>query len=249
LNDLSDRIVSCTSCPRLVEYLRVGRERFPDYWCRPVPGFGDPTARLLVVGLAPGFHGANRTGRPFCTDSSGQWLWRALHEAGAIPSPTSPRSAEELPGVYVTNAVRCAPPANRPTASEFAACRPFLQEEMARLGDLAVVLALGRDAHGACRRVDPSPQPPPRSGEGESPGRRGDTPLSVSGRGARGEGSAAFAHGAVHPLGHLSLVDSYHPSRQNTQTGKLTWAMFLEVVSRAVGLARTKGGFARSGDD
>lgn len=178
-----------------------------------MPGFGDPRARLLVVGLAPGFHGANRTGRPFCTDASGRWLWRALHEAGARASPEPPASEADLPGVYVTNAVRCAPPGNRPVAAEFDACRSFLRAELGLLREVAVVLALGRAAHDACLRL----------------------------RRELGDASAApFAHGAVHPssASFPLLVDSYHPSRQNTQTGRLSWPMFREVVARASALAR-----------
>jgi uracil-DNA glycosylase len=213
LAQLSARIIACEACPRLAAYLTAGRARHPEYWCRPVPGIGDAGARLLVVGLAPGFHGGNRTGRPFCVDASGAWLWRALFEAGATASPEPPASDEALVGVYVTNAVRCAPPGNRPTAAEFAACRPFLREELALLAGVRVVLALGRSAHDACLRL--------RREDGEA-------------------GQAPFAHGAVHrgdARPHL-LVDSYHPSRQNTQTGRLTWPMFRDVVARAAALSR-----------
>jgi uracil-DNA glycosylase family 4 len=205
---LAGDVVACAACPRLAAYLAAGRARHPDYWCRPVPGFGDPRARLVVVGLAPGFHGANRTGRPFCTDSSGRWLWRALYETGALPSPEPPASSADLPGIYVTNAVRCAPPGNRPTAAEFAACRPFLCREIAFLPEARVLLALGRHAHDACARL----------------------------RRQAGSDPATFAHAAVHPAGpgFPALVDSYHPSRQNTQTGRMTWEMFIAVVARAV---------------
>jgi uracil-DNA glycosylase family 4 len=212
LSRLAAEVVACAVCPRLAAYLAAARETHPGYWCRPVPGVGDPRARLLVVGLAPGFHGANRTGRPFCTDSSGLWLWRALHETRVLPSPEPPVSGSDLPRVYVTNAVRCAPPANRPTAAEFAACRPFMNREFALLPEVRVLLALGRHAHDACDRL----------------------------RRAAGSSSAApFAHGAVHhgaPPAPV-LVDSYHPSRQNTQTGRLTWPMFVGVVRMAVELA------------
>jgi uracil-DNA glycosylase len=179
-----------------------------------VPGIGDARARLLVVGLAPGFHGANRTGRPFCVDASGAWLWRALFEAGATVSPEPPASDDALPGVYVTNAVRCAPPGNRPAAAEFAACRPFLREELELLADVRVVLALGRSAHDACLRL--------RREDGEA-------------------GAAPFAHGALHggAARPRFLLDGYHPSRQNTQTGRLTWPMFRDVVARAVALSKT----------
>jgi uracil-DNA glycosylase family 4 len=213
LVQLNERVVACDACPRLAAYLAAGRARYPEYWSRPVPGIGDTRARLLVVGLAPGFHGANRTGRPFCVDASGIWLWRALFEAGAIGSAEAPASGEELAGVYVTNAVRCAPPGNRPTAAEFAACRPFLQLELALLDEVAVVLALGRSAHDACLRL--------RRAAGE-------------------EGAAPFVHGAVYRWRARPrlLVDSYHPSRQNTQTGRLTWSMFRDAVARAVALSR-----------
>jgi uracil-DNA glycosylase len=213
LAQLNERIVACSACPRLAAYLAAGRARHPEYWSRPVPGIGDRRARLLVVGLAPGFHGANRTGRPFCVDASGLWLWRALFETGALPSAEAPASSAELASVYVTNAVRCAPPGNRPTGAEFAACRPFLQAELALLEQVSVVLALGRDAHDACLRL--------RRASGD-------------------QGAAPFAHGAVHrwPARPRLLVDSYHPSRQNTQTGRLTWPMFRDAVARAVALSR-----------
>jgi uracil-DNA glycosylase family 4 len=222
LTQLNERIIACMACPRLVAYLAAGRARCPEYWSRPVPGIGDARARLLVVGLAPGFHGANRTGRPFCVDASGVWLWRALFEAGATASAEAPASGEELTGVYVTNAVRCAPPGNRPTAVEFAACRPFLRAELELLDRVAVVLALGRSAHDACLRL--------RREAGEA-------------------GAAPFAHGAAHrwpDRPHL-LIDSYHPSRQNTQTGRLTWPMFRDVVARAVALAGEAGQAPQSG--
>jgi uracil-DNA glycosylase family 4 len=207
---LGEQVTVCTACPRLAGYLREARARYPGYWCRPVPGIGDAGARLLVVGLAPGFHGANRSGRPFCTDASGRWLWRALYLAGATSSEEAPLTADDLPGVYVTNALRCVPPQNRPTAAELATCRPYLGAELALLPEVRVILALGRLAHDSCvRLVD-------REGHGTRP---------------------IFSHGAMHRSEAWLLVASYHPSRQNTQTGRLTWPMFQDAVAKAVALS------------
>jgi uracil-DNA glycosylase family 4 len=191
---------------------RVARFRDWTYWGRPVPGFGDPAARLLVVGLAPAAHGGNRTGRIFTGDESGNWLYRALHAAGFASQPTSVARDDglRLADAYVTAVARCAPPANRPTREEIARCRPFLVEELERLTGLHVVVVLGRVAHDgflaalAARGV-PVARPRPR-----------------------------FAHGAVHALANgLVLVCSYHPSQQNTFTGKLTRSMLDAVFRRA----------------
>lgn len=209
---LAEEIAACERCPRLAAYLAEGRARYPDYWCRPVPGFGDPAARLLILGLAPGFHGASRHGRVFTGDDSGRWLWRALHELGVCSSARSSHAAAplRLTGVYVSNALRCAPPANRPTAAELAACRPFLAREMALLPEVRVVVALGRLAHETYLRL-----------RGERPSRH------------------PFRHGAIHTLAERPalLVDSYHPSRQNTNTGVLTWEQWVAVLRAAWVLA------------
>ena len=214
---LSARVVECRRCPRLVAYreevARVKRRAYLacEYWGRPVPGFGDPAARLLVLGLAPAAHGGNRTGRIFTGDRSGDWLFRALHRAGLANQPTSTHRGDglELKGAYVTATVRCAPPDNRPLLSEFANCRSYLEEELDILRPRAI-LALGGIAFQAAlalaaRAGAVLPRPRPR-----------------------------FAHGARVdlPPGPV-IVCSYHPSQQNTQTGRLTEAMLDRAVERA----------------
>ena len=215
---LEARITRCRLCPRLVAHReQVAREkvaRFRDwkYWARPVPGFGDPAARLLIVGLAPAAHGGNRTGRIFTGDESGNWLYAALHRAGFANQPTSVRRDDglELRDAFVTAAARCAPPANRPTPVEVATCRRWLIAERALLADVRVVVALGKLAHDAVLALERArgaavPRPLPR-----------------------------FGHGAEHQLAHdVVLLDSYHPSQQNTFTGKLTRPMLDAVFTRA----------------
>ncbi len=186
-----------------------------DYWGRPVPGFGSANARLWVVGLAPAAHGANRTGRMFTGDRSGDWLFAALWRAGLASSPRSVAADDgtELLGTRITSAVHCAPPGNRPTPDERRRCAPWLARELELLPDVRVILALGRLAHDAvCDLVGVRPRP-------------------------------RFAHGAEGALpGGLILVDSYHPSQQNTFTGRLTEAMLDEAVGRAATLAGLPGG-------
>jgi uracil-DNA glycosylase family 4 len=186
--------------------------RDQDYWGRPVPGFGDPKARLLVVGLAPAAHGGNRTGRVFTGDSSGDWLYEALHRFGFAnqPDSTARNDGLELTGCYVTAAARCAPPDNRPTTPEFERCREYLEAETRLLAGARVVLVLGRLAHERWLRAAglwdamPAARRPP------------------------------FAHAAEHRLPDgRTLLCSYHPSRQNTQTGRLTRAMWHAVFRRA----------------
>ncbi|MFQ5747506.1 MAG: uracil-DNA glycosylase [Gemmatimonadota bacterium] len=215
-------VVACRRCPRLVAWREeVARTKRPAYageayWGRAVPGFGDPAARILIVGLAPGAHGANRTGRMFTGDRSGDWLYGALHRAG-LASRAESRARDdglELTGAYVTAAVRCAPPANRPTAAERDACRPFLERELDALDHLRVIVALGGFAFGAVldvlrRRGLRIPSPRPK-----------------------------FGHGTEVAVGGLRIVASYHPSQQNTFTGRLTEPMFDGVWRRAVELAR-----------
>lgn len=207
----------CRRCPRLAAWLeQVAREKRRafaewDYWSRPVPGFGDPLAPLVLFGLAPGAHGSNRTGRMFTGDASGAFLFPALHRAGLAsrPDATSRDDGLTLRGVYITAAVRCAPPGNRPDASELAACASWTARELALLPNARVFLALGRIGHDALLRQFGLPP-----------------------------SAARFAHGAVFPLGPgRTLVDSYHVSRQNTQTGRLTPAMFDAVLERAKALA------------
>ncbi len=182
------------------------------YWGRPVPGFGDPHARLLVVGLAPAAHGANRTGRVFTGDGSGDFLMRALYDAGFANQPTSRRADDGLAlrDAYITAAVRCAPPENKPTPREIAACRAHLAAEAAALPNVSVLLALGRIGFEACLSL-------------------------LADGGARVRPRPPFGHGLVHRFGPgiPTLVASYHPSRQNTNTGKLTAKMFAEVFEQA----------------
>lgn len=222
---LEREIVSCEKCPRLRAFcLRVAREKrraFRDqqYWGRPLAGFGDRGARLMLVGLAPAAHGANRTGRMFTGDRSGDFLYAALHRAGLATAPRSVSRDDRLRlrGAYVTAAARCAPPGNRPLPEELDACRPYLEREIALLGDLRVVVALGAVAWEAVLRVSRAadaasfPRPKPRFGHGA-------------------EARLRLRPGAAPVL----LLGSYHPSRQNTQTGRLTPPMFRRVLDRAL---------------
>jgi uracil-DNA glycosylase family 4 len=216
LVELNEEIIGCQACPRLVAWReQVALERraaFRDeeYWGRPVPGFGDPDAQIVLVGLAPAAHGANRTGRMFTGDRSGDWLYGALHRAGLANQPTSTQRDDglRLDGVYVAAAVRCAPPGNQPTSEERDRCRPFLERELAALEQARVYLALGGFAYAAL--------------------------ASVVGLRPRPH----FGHGAEVPLPNgRTILCSFHPSQQNTFTGKLTQPMFDAVVTRAQELA------------
>ena len=208
-------IVGCNRCERLRTYCeRIAREkkaahRQDIYWGKPVPGFGDPRARLLVLGLAPAAHGANRTGRVFTGDGSGDFLMRAMHAAGFANIPTSQRSNDGLilKNAYIAAAVRCAPPDNKPTPEEIAACHPHLVAEAAALTRLQVIVALGRIAFDASWRL-------------------------LADRGVIVRPKPPFGHGLTYnPEGGPIIIASYHPSRQNTNTGKLTPPM-LEAVFR-----------------
>jgi len=217
LRDLEAAVVACDLCPRLREHCaRVAREKkrahaAETYWGRPVPGFGDPRARLLIVGLAPAAHGANRTGRVFTGDSSGAWLYAALHRSGFANRPESkgPRDGLRLRDVYITCAARCAPPGNRPERVELERCRPFLAGEIRLLDKVRVVLALGRVGYEAWLKASLWWEK-----------------LSTAER-------PRFAHGsrAVLPDGTI-FICSFHPSRQNTNTGRLTPAMWKRVFTR-----------------
>jgi uracil-DNA glycosylase len=218
LEQLERRITTCRRCPRLVEWReRVAREKrraFRDqtYWGRPIPGFGDPAARLLVLGLAPAAHGGNRTGRVFTGDRSGDWLFAALHRAGFANQPTSTRIDDglALTDVWITAAVKCAPPDNKPLPEERDACFPFAVAELAALPELRAILCLGKFAwDGALRLLRQAGHPLP-------------TPLPRFGHGAQ----AAVAPG-------LTLIGSYHPSQQNTFTGRLTEPMLDDVFAAA----------------
>src|SRR5712675_51741 len=211
LRQVNEEIILCRKCPRLVEYReRIAREkrlayRECTYWGKPVPPFGDPKARLLVVGLAPGAHGSNRTGRMFTGDSSGDWLYEALHRFGFANQPTSLGREDglRLSDCYITAAARCAPPRNRPTPKELTNCRPWLEAELALLTRVRVVVALGKIAHDAYLVTTSSDR-------------------------------ARFAHGSQATLaGGTTLISSYHPSRQNTNTGRLTRPMWHAIFQRA----------------
>ncbi len=228
LDRLGREIIACRKCPRLVAWreqvARDKRRMFKDddYWGRPVPGFGDENAKLVVVGLAPAAHGANRTGRMFTGDRSGDFLFAALHRRGLASQPTSTSRDDGLRvrGVYITVPCRCAPPDNKPTPVELASCRPFLERELALLRRARVYLALGKTGYDAvltvARRASATPFPAPPFGHGVLATIRDP-------RGARDD---------------ATLVASYHVSQQNTQTGRLTPAMF----DRALDLAATCAG-------
>ena len=216
LSGITAEIVDCRRCPRLVAWREeVARRKkaahaHEEYWGRPVPGFGDPDAELLVVGLAPAAHGGNRTGRVFTGDRSGDWVYGALHRSGFANQPTSTHAGDglRLQRAYVSAVVRCAPPGNKPTTDERDACLPYLSREMAELSKARVIVVLGRFAYDAvCGLLGVRPRP-------------------------------AFGHGVEVPApdGRLVLC-SYHPSQQNTFTGRLTPAMLLGVLLRARALA------------
>jgi len=218
---LTDEIVACRACPRLVAWRelvareKVARFRHEVYWGRPVPGFGDPDARILVLGLAPAAHGGNRTGRVFTGDASGDFLWPALFRAGLADRPASRRADDGLTlfDTYIAAAVRCAPPANKPTIGERDTCAPFLRRELALLTRVRVIVALGAFGWDAALRA-----------------------LGVGGLEVRPK--PRFGHGAEVGIGPYVLLGTYHPSQQNTFTGRLTADMFDEVIGRAVALVR-----------
>jgi len=215
---LNERIVACERCPQLraycAEVARVRRKAYLDheYWGRPVPSFGDERARVLVLGLAPGAHGSNRTGRPFTGDGSGNFLYPVLYEAGFASQPTAVSRADgmKLKGMWISAVVRCAPPGNKPSLEEQRNCAPWLDEEIALLVKMRVVVCLGKIA------FDGFVNHQLRTGRIAS--RKG----------------FEFRHGAEYSLaGGVTLIASYHPSLQNTNTGKLTRMMFLDVFRRA----------------
>ncbi len=216
LDQLNQTIIACQHCPRLVEFRqRVGREKRAayrdwEYWGKPVPSVGDPHARVLMVGLAPGPHGSNRTGRMFTGDGSGDFLTPALYRAGFANQPTSTHRDDglHLTDLYIAASIHCAPPANKPTPQEMANCRPYLIQHLALLKDLQVILALGKIAFdsvlAALAQIGiaiPSPRP-------------------------------TFGHGAQYQIGPYLVIATYHPSRQNTQTGRLTKKMFDDIFSQ-----------------
>lgn len=227
LRVLNAEVVACTRCPRLVEYReRIAREkrrayRDHEYWGKPVPGFGDPHARVLVMGLAPGAHGSNRTGRPFTGDASGNFMYPVLHETGfaSLPTAISRDDGQVLTGLYITAAARCAPPDNKPLPEELANCAPFLDREIEGLKDLRVIVALGKIGFEAYLNYLVRKK------------------VIVSKRGYE------FRHGAEYamPDGRV-LLATYHPSNQNTNTGKLTKDMFQKIFKRAREIADKDAG-------
>jgi uracil-DNA glycosylase family 4 len=217
IEELAQTVTACERCPRLVAWRTEvaadppRRYRGQEYWARPVPGFGDPDARLLIVGLAPAAHGANRTGRMFTGDRSGDWLYAALHRAGFANQPTATHRDDglRLRDAYLGAVVRCAPPANRPTTGERDNCLPYLVTELELLERVQVIVALGAFAwDGALRALaaagEPIPRPKPR-----------------------------FGHGAETAVGRYTTLGTYHPSQQNTFTGTLTREMLDRVFARA----------------
>ena len=222
LTQLNGEVVACTRCPRLVEYREmIAREkrrayRDCEYWGKPVPGFGDPDARVLIMGLAPGAHGSNRTGRPFTGDASGKFMYPVLYETGFAnqPNATDREDGLVLTDIYITAAARCAPPDNKPLPQELANCASYLDREMEGLRRVKVVVALGKIGFDAYLNY-------------------------LKRRGQLAERKAyVFRHGAKYELANGKvLMASYHPSNQNTQTGKLTREMFVQIFKEAVKIA------------
>jgi len=209
LDELNTKIIACKKCPRLAKYIRaVAKEKVRrysewEYWGRPLPGFGDPDAKLLIIGLAPAAHGGNRTGRMFTGDSSGDWLMRALHASGFANQDTSERNDDglTLKGAYITAIARCAPPNNKPAKEEIKNCSCYLLDELKLLKKVKVVLTLGALAFNTYTSMH-----------------------NIKG--------LKFVHGVFYALNDVMLVASYHPSRQNTQTGKLKWDAWLGVFNK-----------------
>jgi uracil-DNA glycosylase family 4 len=216
---VQDEIIACRRCPRLIEHCRsiaaLKRRAYRewDYWGRPVPSFGDPRAELLIIGLAPAAHGANRTGRMFTVDRSGDFLYKVLYDTGFASQPVS-RSRDdglELRNAYVTATARCAPPGNKPSPEEMRNCRPYLERELALLANLRIVVALGRIAFDAYLSI------------------LRDEGVIASRAAFRFGHDREYRTGPGRPL----LISSYHPSQQNTSTGRLTEAMLRQVFLRA----------------
>jgi len=218
LEELNKKIIRCKKCTRLSKYIKkvakdkVKRFQEENYWGRPLPGFGDPKAELLIVGLAPAAHGGNRTGRMFTGDSSGDWLAKALYANGFATRPTSKKLADgfNLKNAYITAAVRCAPPRNKPLKEEFENCSIYLKEEMNILTNVKVFLCLGRMAFNSCCKI-----------------------LGIKGQ--------VFSHGGSFTHKGYIVICSYHPSRQNTQTGRLSWKQWNDVFALAKRILEEQG--------
>ncbi len=233
LDRLEAEVVVCRACPRLVAWreeaarVKVARFAAQEYWGRPVPGFGDPAARVMILGLAPAAHGGNRTGRIFTGDRSGDFLFASLHSCGFANQPTSVSRDDGLglAGAFVSAVNRCAPPANKPTPQERDTCLPFLEREIEALADLRVIVTLGSFAWDGSLRA-----------------------LAALGHSARPK--PRFGHGVEAVVGPFTLLGCFHPSQQNTFTGKLTPAMLDGVFTRARGLAtRPRGPATRAPSD
>lgn len=218
LEKLQGKIVRCTRCPRLVEHREkmavVKRRAYKSeaYWGKPIPSFGDPLARLWILGLAPAAHGANRTGRMFTGDRSGEWLYRVLYETGFASQPNSVSKDDglELTDAFISAAVHCAPPDNKPSPEEIRECAGYLQEEWKELPRVRVLLALGSIAFRAAVGL-----------------LQAQTPQKLP--------KLEFGHHRIYTVGDKVLIASYHPSQQNTQTGRLTWKMWKDVFENARG--------------
>lgn len=216
ISRLSEDVAACKRCPRLIghcrEVARAKKREFREwqYWGKPVPGWGDPSARLWILGLAPAAHGANRTGRMFTGDSSGNWLYREMHRFG-FASQAESTAADDglvLRDAFVSSAARCAPPENKPTPQELTRCEPYLDREFASLKRVKVILTAGSIAFSACLKL-------------------------LTRNGGKVEGSPRFAHGAEFRVGEITLLATYHPSRQNTNTRRLTPEMWTAIFRRA----------------
>ena len=207
---LNKKIINCKKCERLNQYIKkvaknkVKRFKTEKYWGKPLPGFGDTNCRLLIIGLAPAAHGGNRTGRMFTGDSSGDWVAKALFQNGFANKPTSEKMNDgfSLIDVYITAAVRCAPPQNKPTKDEFQNCLPYIQQELEILKKIRIILCLGKIAFDTCAKL-----------------------LSIKGQ--------KFGHGTIINHGKFVIICSYHPSKQNTQTGRLVWSQWNTVFRKA----------------
>ena len=222
LSQINREIIVCRRCPRLVKWReKVAREKVSrfsscEYWGKPVPGFGDPDARILIIGLAPAAHGANRTGRMFTGDRSGEWLYGTLHKFGLanLPDSVSAGDKMKLKDCYITAVARCAPPQNKPSVSEIRNCQEYLQRELSALRKVRVLIALGKIAFDRTLKV-----------------------IEKAGVELTGQ-KPKFSHNAVARLSeNLTLIASYHPSQQNTFTGKLTRRMFEDVFDTAIRIA------------